>query len=197
MWDGIPTMGSLCAVIPVYAQVCVRSYRSVGMHFPGKDVWQQPALQTSLGSMFLPGELFPGAPCFWAMSLEKSSLQLIFPRLMWVLVPAICFVLWQSFLLKADQPSSVDRLGKLFPQNLHQIKNYSLNFLPSFSTSQEKFTLFLKNKKKYLKYCPKIMSVWENPYSARGGNSRDIATITVVSVYVCSPQNMKNGTKYN
>lgn len=33
------------------------------------------------------------------------------------------------------------------------------------------------------------MSVWENPYLARGGNSRDMATITAESVYVCSPRN--------
>lgn len=33
------------------------------------------------------------------------------------------------------------------------------------------------------------MNVWENPYSARGGNSRDITTITAESIYVCAPQN--------
>ena len=37
----------------------------------------------------------------------------------------------------------------------------------------------------------------ETPYLAEGGNSRDIAAITAKPVYVCSPQNTKNGSKYN
>lgn len=41
------------------------------------------------------------------------------------------------------------------------------------------------------------MCVGENPCLAKGGNSRDIATITAKSVYVCSPQNTKTGSKYN
>lgn len=66
-----------------------------------KDVWEAIGLQVwpsqarmcgsshnssdqPLGwSVFLPGDLLPGAPCFRAMSLEKLSLQLIFPGLMW------------------------------------------------------------------------------------------------------------------
>lgn len=71
------------------------------------------------------------------------------------------------------------------------------SFLPSFPTSQETFTLFLKDKKKNLKRYSKTMCVWETPYLAEGGNSRDIATITAKPVYVCSPQNTKNGSKYN
>lgn len=35
------------------------------------------------------------------------------------------------------------------------------------------------------------MHVGENPYLARGGNSRDIATTAAKPVYVCSPQTMK------
>lgn len=39
--------------------------------------------------------------------------------------------------------------------------------------------------------------VRETPYLAKGGNSRDIATISAFPVYVCSPQNTKNRSKYN
>lgn len=136
-------------MIPVYAQACVRSPRSVGMYFPGQDVWQQPQFSRSAFEMIdgdhfrrghQTGDLFPGAPRFWDMSLKKSSLQLIFPGLIWSSPgcwSAICFVLWQNSLPRADQPSSADGLEKLFPQSLHKIRNYSLK-LPSFFSNQSR-----------------------------------------------------------
>lgn len=156
--------------------------------------------QPSRCLMFLPGDLFPRALCFWAMSLEVLSLQLIFPEPTGTSPghqEAICFVLWQCLLPRADQPSSVERLQKLFPRVCTKSEMTPWSFLPSFPTSQEMFTLFLKNKKKDLKCCSKTICVWENPCLAKGGNSRDVATITAKPAYVCSPQNMKNGSKYN
>lgn len=110
--------------------------------------------QPSRCLMFLPGDLFPRVLCFWADSLEMSSLQLIFPEPM-VTSPGhqetIYFTLCQCLLPRAEQPSSVNGLQKLFPRVCTKSEMTPWSFLPSFPTSQETFTLFLKNKKKFLK----------------------------------------------
>lgn len=90
----------------------------------------------------------------------------------------ICFVLWQCLLPRVDQPSSLDRLQKLFLRVCTKPEMSPLSFLLSFPTSQETFTLLLKDDKKDLKYFPKSVCAGENPYVTEGGNSRDISTIT-------------------